>query len=336
MYPGRLRGLGQIWQSPPEAGQKLGTRQNSEVIAKPSAGNPWRTRAREWSVPLMWKHDRFRAIGAAVYWLVITYVISSWWIWYYGSGFGARVYVEHYSILALPLAFMLDRWQDWQKRIAIIFLVLASALQLAQCYQFNHGFLDRECMDKKKYAYSFLQFDADHHERLGGRYMIAPYNPNGMDTLIHARWDAERWVRYWHGRAILFDPAPSPWHVVACDTMEFFGPRFEMPAKDLPTGRALYFALGFERYVYQADDTRDVTVVVSAENAKGEIVQYQTFSMEPMPPAGDSIWEHLEYRVPLDPLRKGEKVKFYFWNQNGESRFLVDDLDMTVTAARPY
>ena len=58
--------------------------------------------------------------------------------------------------------------------------------------------------------------------------------------------------------------------------------------------------------------------------------------MEPMPPAGDSLWEHIEYRVPLEPLRKGERVKFYFWNQDGKSRFLVDDLDMTVTAVRPY
>ncbi|MBK9599667.1 MAG: hypothetical protein IPO60_15500 [Flavobacteriales bacterium] len=288
------------------------------------------------SVPLLWKHDRFRAIGAALYWLVITYVISSWWIWYYGSGFGARVYVEHYTVFALPLAFMLDRWQGWRRMAAITFLVFASALQLAQCYQYNHGFLDRECMDRKKYAFSFLHFDADHHERLGGRYMIAPYNPNGMDTLVHVRWDAERWVRYWHGKPVLFDPAPSPWHVVTCDTTDEFGPSFEMPAKDLPTGRALYFALGFERYVFHADDTRGITVVASAENAKGEIVQYQSFAMEPMPPAGDSLWEHIEYRVPLEPLRKGERVKFYFWNQDGKSRFLVDDLDMTVTAVRPY
>lgn len=288
------------------------------------------------SVPLLWRHDRLRAISAAAYWLVLTYVVSSWWIWYYGSGFGARVYVEHYTVLALPLAFMLDRWRGWPRRTAITFLVLASALQLAQCYQFNHGFLDRECMDRKKYAYSFLHFDAEHHERLGGRYMIAPYNPNGMDTLVHVRWDAGRWVRYWHGKPILFDPAPSPWHVVTCDTSDEFGPSFEMPAKDLPTGSALYLALGFERYVYHVDDTRGMIVVASAENAKGEIVQYHSFPMEPMPPAGDSLWEHIEYRVPMEPLEKGEHIKFYFWNQDGKSRFLADDLDMTVTAVRPY
>ena len=61
-----------------------------------------------------------------------------WWIWYYGSGFGARVYVEHYTVFALPLAFMLDRWQGWRRMAAITFLVFASALQLAQCYQYNH------------------------------------------------------------------------------------------------------------------------------------------------------------------------------------------------------
>ena len=288
------------------------------------------------SVLLLWKHDRYRAMAAAVYWMVITYVISSWWIWYYGSGFGSRVYVEHYTVLILPLAVMLDRWTGWRLKAVLAFLLAATALHLAQFYQYNHDFLDRECMDRRKYVYSFLRFDKEHQGRLGGRYVIAPFAPNGLDTLAHVRWEVEHHVPYWNGRRILFERAFSPWHVVACDTTDEFGPSFEMPAKDLPAGRALYFALGFERYVFRAGDTRGITVVASSENANGDIKQYESFRMEPMPPAGDSLWEHIEYRVSLQPLAPGEKVKFYFWNQDGQGRFMADDLDMTVMAARPY
>lgn len=288
------------------------------------------------SVLFLLRHDRYRALASALYWVAITYVISCWWIWYYGSGFGARVFVEHYAVLVLPLGLMLDRLKGRWKQAVLAFLLAATGLHLAQFYQYHHDLLDREGMDRSKYVHGFLRFGEEHRNTMGGRYVVPPFNPNGMDTLAHVRWEVEHHVPYWRGRRILFEEAHSPWHVAACDTTDAFGPSFEMPAADLPTGRALYFALGFERYVFRAGDTRGVTVVVSAEKDDGSIVQYESFRMEPLPPASDHRWDHIEYRVALQPLGPGEKVKFYFWNQDGKSRFMADDLDMTVMAVRPY
>lgn len=46
---------------------------------------------------LLWRTDKQRSAWAMVYWVVIIYIISSWWIWYYGGGFGSRVYIDHFS-----------------------------------------------------------------------------------------------------------------------------------------------------------------------------------------------------------------------------------------------
>lgn len=286
-------------------------------------------------VVLLWRYDRFRAVAAALYWVAVTYVISSWWVWYYGTGFGSRVYVEHYAVLFLPLALMMGRFTRFHQRALGGFLLAATGLHLAQFYQYNHGFLDREGMDSSKYAYSFLRFDEAHRNRMGGRYMSPPYNPHGMDTLVHSRWNAEHPARYWSGVRMHFNPAPSPTHVAACDTSDEFGPSFAMPAGDLPTGRALFLALGFERRVQHVDDSRNVLAVVAVEQPDGTTRQYVPFRMDPLPPAPQQ-WEHIEYRVRLVPLLAGETVKCYFWNQGRKGRFLVDDLDMTVMAVRPY
>lgn len=288
------------------------------------------------AVVVLWKKDRVRALSAAVYWAAITYVFSAWWIWYYGSGFGQRVYVEHYPVLIIPLALVLRDLRGRRATLVWAFLAAATALHLAQFWQYNHGYLDRECMDRGKYAYSFLRFGKEHQGRLGGRYVVPPFHPNGLDTLAHIRWEAEAAKPYWRGRRILFDPAYSGWHVVACDTADEFGPSFEMPAKDLPVGRALYLGLGFERYVFHRGDTRDVLVVASTEDGQGRIKQYEAFPMEPLPPTADSTWGHIEYRVMLHPLGPADRVKFFFWNRDRTGRFLADDLDMTVMAARPY
>lgn len=282
-----------------------------------------------------WPRHRVRAIAAAAYWAANTYVISSWWIWFYGSGWGQRVYVDHYPVLLLPLALWLEQARPWVRHGLRAFLLLSAALTMAQFHQFNHRLLHVECMDKRKYAYAFLRFDDAHRDRLGGNYRIAPFNPNGMDTLLHARWDAESGHAHWHGRSAIWFGAPSADHVAHCAASDAYGPEFVMPAHELPAGRDLYLAIGFERRVWDVDDTRGILGVVAVERPGGQQSFYESFHMEPLPPL-PGMWEHIEYRVAIPPVQPGEHLKFYFWNQPSATGFVADDLDATVMAVRPY
>lgn len=287
----------------------------------------------------IWRRERVRSLAVLLYWAANTYVIASWWIWYYGSGWGARVYIEHYPVLLLPLALMLQGWYTgwrWRWRAAVLTIAGVSMFTMAQFYQYNHRMLHPEAMDSRKYAYSFLRFDEDHRDRLGGMYRIAPYNPNGMDTLLHEKWDAEGTWSHWTGRRLRAEDAPSLSHVVACDLMDEFGPSFTMRGFELPKGRELYVAIGFERRVDQVDDTRSVVCITTLEDSCGVPSFYEPFAMEPVPPEQPGTWEHIEYRVHVPAVSAGEDLKFYFWNKESRARFRVDDLDVTVLAVRPY
>lgn len=291
------------------------------------------------SVFALWRSDRVRAIALLLYWAVNTYVIASWWIWYYGSGWGARVYIDHYPVLFIPLALVLARWHRTSPalwRLSLGVLAGASLFTLAQFYQYNHRLLHMECMDSRKYAYSFLRFDDAHRDRLGGNYRIAPFNPNGLDTLLHEKWDAEGTWSHWSGRRIRMASAPSPDHVAACDPVDAFGPAFTMRSSELPKDRALFLAVGFERYVEHVDDTRSVLCVTALEDTSGAQSFYEPFDMEPLPPAGDGVWEHIEYRIAIPSASEGEDLKFYFWNKMNRASFRLDDLDVTVLAVRSY
>jgi hypothetical protein len=290
-------------------------------------------------VLVLWCMDRLRAVAAVVYWTVNTYVISSWWIWYYGSGWGARVFVDHYPVLFLPLALVLTRWRRYRVRnwwIAVVLLVLLSSFTLAQFYQYNHRLIHQESMDSRKYAYSFLRFDDAHRDRLGGMYRIAPYNPNGLDTLLHEKWDAEGTWSHWSGRRIRMDGAPSPAHVAVCDRVDAFGPAFILRSGEFPTGRELFVAIGYERYVESVEDTRDIICITTLEDTGSTHTFYEPFAMEPVPPEAPGTWEHIEYRIHVPAARPGEDLKFYFWNRSHASSFRADDLDVTVMAVRPY
>jgi hypothetical protein len=284
----------------------------------------------------LWKRDRYRAMAALVYWGANTYLISCWWIWFYGSGWGQRVYVDHYPVLFLPLALLLEQARGGWRWLLRGFMLLACALTMAQFYQFNHRLLHMECMDRAKYAYAFLKFDDAHRDRLGGNYRIAPFNPNGMDTLLHEKWDAETDGVHWRGRWIVWPDAPSAQHVVECPVETTYGPEFMVPANELPTGRELYLAVGFERHVYTEEESRTMMAVLAVEKPEGGQAFYEPFPMEPLPPRKPGQWEHIEYRIAIPALRPGEYIKFYFWNQQGNASFRADDLDVTLMAVRPY
>ena len=55
--------------------------------------------------------------------VLITYILSSWWCWWFGGAFGQRSYVEYYTLLIFPIAWMLD-YSFYKKRKLFIVLLI--------------------------------------------------------------------------------------------------------------------------------------------------------------------------------------------------------------------
>lgn len=90
----------------------------------------------------------------------VSYVISSWWCWNYGSSFGMRPYIEYYVIFFLLFAYVMDKLKLY---VSLIFVVAASVfipVNVIQTYQYRKYILLWEGMDKEKYWKVFLQTDA--------------------------------------------------------------------------------------------------------------------------------------------------------------------------------
>ena len=223
--------------------------------------------------------------------------------------------------LFFPFALVLSRWYTahrWLHGASLWGVRGRGSFHLAQFYQYNHRLLDMECMDARKYAYSFLRFDDAHRDRLGGMYRVPPFNPNGLDTLLHEKWDAEGTWSHWQARRIRMDGAPTPEHVAACDLVDEFGPSFTMRSLRIPAGSRAVPGHRFRAVCGACGGYAHHAVRRRAGRHGGTQSYYTAFAMEPMPPKGDGVWEHIEYRVSLPAARGDEDLKFYFWNK--ESR----------------
>jgi hypothetical protein len=63
-------------------------------------------------------------ILVAAFFLVVSYIISSWWTWYYGCSYGQRSFVDFYAVLCLPFGYLLARILTVKRRILKIILLL--------------------------------------------------------------------------------------------------------------------------------------------------------------------------------------------------------------------
>jgi hypothetical protein len=98
--------------------------------------------------------------------ILIIYVLSSWWAWWFGGSFGLRAYVDIYGVLALPLAAAVEVILSIKKKQIrygvlgmILFLVI---FQLNQHRQYVRSFIHWDFMSKKTYWLNFMRVRPSH------------------------------------------------------------------------------------------------------------------------------------------------------------------------------
>jgi len=94
-----------------------------------------------------------------IYFSVCLYVLTSWWLWWYGGGYGSRAFVDLYGVLAFPLASMVAYLYEKRNRIvkgAVVFVfVVFIAHNLFQVRQVFFGAIHYMNMTKEAYWESF-------------------------------------------------------------------------------------------------------------------------------------------------------------------------------------
>jgi len=91
--------------------------------------------------------------------LFVTYILSSWWVWFYGGSYGARVMIDYYSLI---IVFASSAFTLKSKRFKIIFSILIlsfSCISIIQTYQYENYILDWGNMNKEKFWKVFLKTD---------------------------------------------------------------------------------------------------------------------------------------------------------------------------------
>lgn len=108
----------------------------------------------------LWRSSRFAFWSWVGFFLLITYVFSSWWNWYYGGSFSSRVFVEFIPAFMILLAISLKHISRLAWRSLYVFLIfLLVAVCQIQTYQYRYYEIHWSDMTKEKYWDVFLRVD---------------------------------------------------------------------------------------------------------------------------------------------------------------------------------
>jgi hypothetical protein len=95
------------------------------------------------------------------YLLIMIYVMSAWWSWWFGGSFGCRAMVDTYGIMVFPLAIVMDnvfRQRNTLFKYSLFaVLCLLISLQLLQNRQYTHGKIHYVAMTKEAYFKKFFK-----------------------------------------------------------------------------------------------------------------------------------------------------------------------------------
>ncbi|HHZ63911.1 MAG TPA: hypothetical protein EYN51_00155 [Flavobacteriales bacterium] len=133
-------------------------------------------------ISVLWlgiKGKPYFALTWMSFFVILTYVLSSWSSWYYGSSYGLRAYIDYYAIFIIPLALLLDRIAIGIKLIVLSLSLLTVPFNIIQTYQYRMYILHWFEMDSYKYWTVFLKTE----DRFKGLVWKRKYDGSQFQTI---------------------------------------------------------------------------------------------------------------------------------------------------------
>ncbi|MCB0478644.1 MAG: hypothetical protein KDC84_10795 [Crocinitomicaceae bacterium] len=108
----------------------------------------------------LWKKRKYELTMWLLFFIIITYVFSSWHMWWYGGSFSGRIYVEFIPLFMIIMAIALQNFENKVQRGVFIGLVTVLILICQiQIFQYRYYKIHWDSMTKEMYWKEFLRVD---------------------------------------------------------------------------------------------------------------------------------------------------------------------------------
>ena len=247
------------------------------------------------------------------FFLLISYMIGSWHIWYFGGSFGCRPFVEFYALFSLAFAYLLVailKIRNLFIRCSIIFLMLLCTIYTQQMIYHSRWNTSsywawddfRDYLDSK----NILHFRKNSYTYINDFGNIS-FDPSVNDTRINVHSPT---------KACLL----SPEYEIACDYVHGLGRFLDKRVEKITA------SCWVDPFVF---DNCDAYMVCSIEHQKAGIVLSRTIPFNSFG-TKRGHWTKIFTEIPVPFWVNNPEYSFRFYIRNVHKRhILLDDIKIT-------
>jgi len=267
-----------------------------------------------------------------VFFVLNVYVVSSWWCWWYGGGFGLRAFIDFYPLMAIPLGVLLN---SSRKRLIIILtgvlMLTATGWNLLKTYQYSKGALNYDSNTRETFFKGMYKLKPT-VELLS--YFVEPDYTNARKGIYSPRvfYDGiESWKMYltkpykvlpgsdnltefalWQMFPEKFTPDFPPDVITILKTDLPF--TFNFVIRDITPNE--WFKISFKRKA-----GADKIILVASDDLGGKFLWVAESKGKPI---GKTTWEIVEMDLKIPETMRNQVVKIYLWNTTGQPQEIGD------------
>ena len=257
-----------------------------------------------------------------IFFLLFSYVVFAWDIWWYGGSLGQRTMVQLYPILALPFASFLEWTLGRRNKLLFGLITVLFALFCFHNLWFTHqahkGGLFKSEQMTKRYFWSTLYTFKEKEENL--KYLDTEYVYNGdvseSKTLEILNFDSDSTIICAH--------RPIDGSRSFCLNKEVqFSPNLSIPKKEV-VGNRLRASVDV-RCTQKEWNYWKMTQLVVAFKLNGKDTVVKKLRLHRF------LHDNLERNIHLDvkvPSLDFDEIQVYVWNANGDKELIIDNLKL--------
>ncbi len=248
----------------------------------------------------LFKENRFSALAWLFYFLINTWVISSWWCWDYESYFGNRPFTEHLFFLLFPIIPFLQK----HKRIGFSLIIFFSLLGFSRFYQFRE-----ECVTLQRFTVD-TYFNSLFYYKTNNRFQFTrSCPPNGKEKIKNEIYN----------QSDILTIAPQT----------TFSNSAQLELNEENRASFYYISIELDKKVKNTPFS-DVFLVIDAKDYDSEKRFYHTFELYNDQLEGKDEWKHLIFEQKLDDFKKDyDEINIYIWNK-GKKEFRLKNVKYTL------
>jgi hypothetical protein len=278
---------------------------------------------------MFYRKSRFSFYAVFLFLGFSVFILSSWWNWFYGDSFGMRAMIDLYPLLAILIAFTVDRFLKWKPGF-LLFIITSLAFisfNLFQTYQYNKGILHRDSMNLAKYSYVFLKSSASYEDVLGSDIEPLFVKPVHMDGFTFFCDMENPMPDFTENGIIESNNAYSGKKAALLNEKFEFSPTLVLGSDRLiETLSPVYVRVKLHYNLQEPITDNRALLVYAATNKKNNVCFYKAFRLLDIPTNTTNSWFESDFGFKVSAWDNDlSQVKVYVWNPS-KNKFLLDDI----------